>query len=142
MQLRPRPPSQREDRYGRHPFNTGSGANAQHQPSAADVGLGSQAAVWMRVGRVRFAPNRDQVSQVTNTFPGHKRTKCSAANLLLFDHLVGARNDCSGNGEPKCLSGREIDNEFELGGLLDRNIGRLLPAENLIGKVGRAPPQV
>src|SRR5207253_8206210 len=38
--------------------------------------------------------------------------------------------------------GRKIDDEIEFGRLLDRDIGRLRPAQNLVNQVAATPPQV
>src|SRR5215216_1751420 len=42
---------------------------------------------------------------------------CTAANSILFDHLVGAGEQRGWNGNPEYLRGPEIDDEFELGRL-------------------------
>ena len=61
---------------------------------------------------------------------------------LLFDHLVGAGEQCRRHVKAERLRGRQIDDEIELGRLLDRNIGRLRPAQNLVDIIGGAPEQV
>jgi len=43
---------------------------------------------------------------------------------LLFDQLVGARKHGSGNGEAERFGSLEVDYQFELGRLLDRELGR------------------
>ena len=53
---------------------------------AADVGYESQAAVWMRVGRVRFASNRDQVSAGNERRSGLKPTFAFS-----FDYFVSTQ---------------------------------------------------
>src|SRR4051794_2239196 len=57
-----------------------------------------------------------------------------------FDHLVGAGEQRRWHIEAKCLGGRQIDGEIELGRLLDRNIAGLRTAQNLIDHV-RGPPK-
>ena len=47
-----------------------------------------------------------------------------------------------GTVEAERLGGRQIDDEIELGRLLDRDVGRLRPAQNLVDIVGGAPEQV
>ena len=47
-----------------------------------------------------------------------------------------------GTVEAERLGGRQIDDEIELGRLLDREVGRLRPAQNLVDIVGGAPEQV
>jgi hypothetical protein len=55
---------------------------------------------------------------------------------LLFDHLVGAREQRRWHVEAKRLGGGQIDDEIELGRLLDRYVGRLRAAQNLVDIVG------
>ena len=64
---------------------------------------------------------------------GLNRTKCVAANIaVLFEHLIGGREQGWRQGNAECLGGREIDDKFEFGGLLDRNVGGLRAFENFI----------
>ena len=51
----------------------------------------------------------------------------------LFDHLVGERKQLRWNFESERLGGLEVGDEFEFGGLLDREVGRLLTFENSAG---------
>jgi hypothetical protein len=60
---------------------------------------------------------------------GHNRTKYVAA---IFEHLIGGREQGWRQGNAECLGGREIDDKFEFGGLLDRNVGGLRAFENFI----------
>jgi hypothetical protein len=46
----------------------------------------------------------------------------------LFDHLIGAGEQRVRHGEPERPSGGEIDDQIELGRLLDRDVGRLRSA--------------
>ena len=43
------------------------------------------------------------------------------------------------NSKPERLGGLEIDDEIEFGRLLDRDVGGLRPAQNLIDQLGGAP---
>src|SRR3974390_842260 len=73
---------------------------------------------------------REQVQQETYVVP------------RLFDHLVGHHEQLVWHGKAKRLDGREINNEIELGWLLDRDVARLRPAQNLVDVVGGAPEPV
>ena len=55
-----------------------------------------------------------------------------------FDHLVGEREQRRRDGEAKGLGGLEIDDEIELGRLLDRDIAGLRAVQNFVGQVGGA----
>ena len=52
----------------------------------------------------------------------------SAVSSSLFDHLVGAGEERLGHGKVECLSRGQVDDEIELGRLLDRNFGWVCPA--------------
>src|SRR5204863_6091452 len=60
---------------------------------------------------------------VRSTRSGHSRP--------LFDHLVGAGEQRLRHGEAERLGGLHIDDELELGRLLDGQVGRLRPREDL-----------
>ena len=47
-----------------------------------------------------------------------------------------------GDSKPERLGGLEIDDEIEFGRLLDRDVGGLRPAQNLIDQLGGAPKQI
>src|SRR5258708_28691065 len=57
-----------------------------------------------------------------------------ARAIPLFDHLVGAAEQRDRNGDAERLGGLEVDDEFHLGGLLDRQGGRALPPEDPAGE--------
>src|SRR6516164_6863949 len=59
-------------------------------------------------------------------------SSCSnvSGKTALFDDLVGAGNECSGNGKSDCICRLEVDNQLELGRLHDRQIGRVRALKN------------
>ena len=58
--------------------------------------------------------------------------RLSQQHSCSFDHLVGEREQLLWNLEAECLGGRQIDDEIELGRLLDRDIARLIAFQNLV----------
>src|SRR5438477_7705077 len=67
--------------------------------------------------------------------PAGSHQLCLAHSL---DHLVGAQQQGFGDREAKRLGGGEVDDKIEFGWLLDRDAGRLGPAQNLVDVVGGA----
>jgi hypothetical protein len=63
----------------------------------------------------------------------------SVTNLSL-DHLVSAQQERLGDRDAERFRGRQIDDEIESGRLLDGDAGRFRPAQNLVNKIGGAPP--
>src|SRR5207244_1653128 len=49
---------------------------------------------------------------------------CHQRTSLLFDHLVGARQQRGWNGDAERLRGLQVDDQFEFGRLFHREIGR------------------
>jgi hypothetical protein len=51
----------------------------------------------------------------------------------LFDHLVGAPDQRVGNVDAERLAGLQVDDQFDLGCLLDRQVGGFVAFENPTG---------
>ena len=79
-------------------------------PPKADIGTQS--------ANVRFVPKADS---------------CTAAILSLFDHQVGAAKQRKRYGKAEGFGSFQIDDQLDLGGLLNWEIGRLFPLENSAG---------
>jgi hypothetical protein len=50
----------------------------------------------------------------------------------LFDHLIGSRKQRRGGLETEHLGSNQVNYEIEFGRLLDRKVGRLRSAQNLV----------
>src|ERR1700682_4002011 len=73
---------------------------------------------------------------------GMSQTCHDQTSRASFDHLVGAGEHCSWDGEAKRLGRLEIDDEIEFGGLFDWDVGRLRPTQNLVDEFGGAAEEV
>src|SRR5205807_9363000 len=63
---------------------------------------------------------------------GQKQTHALQQTTLLFDHLIGAREERSRHVDAERLGGLEVDHEPEVGGLLDRQVTDFGTFENPI----------
>jgi hypothetical protein len=79
---------------------------------------------WGNPGHANLRPARPSLT--------HHDTVIYRTAKGLFDHVIGAGEQCWRHGEAERLSSREIDDEIEFGRLLDRDVGWLLPAQNLV----------
>src|SRR5207245_5241188 len=57
----------------------------------------------------------------------------------LFEHVVGPQQECLLDREAERLGGLQVDDQLELRRLLDREVGRLGPLENLVSVDGGTP---
>src|SRR5271154_952474 len=57
----------------------------------------------------------------------------SGGLTLSLDHLIGGRQQSFRDGKAERLGGLEVDDQFELGGLLHRQIGWFVALENAPG---------
>ena len=97
---------------------------------------------WLRTSArlpPRHGPAHTEIATVQST---DTSWRASQQNNALFDHLVGARQKRFRDSQAECLGGREVDDKLELGRLLDRYIGGLCAAKNLVHQVCRVPEQV
>src|SRR5215471_10259328 len=72
----------------------------------------------------------------------HRLDRTSLRLAHLFDHLVRGHSHDQRHREVEGLRCFKIDDEFEFRWLLDGDIARLRPAQNLIDKIGRTPKLV
>src|SRR5262245_45599374 len=77
------------------------------------------------------------VSYGNCTEPSGDRLRAPARRLP--DHLIRQHQERRGKCDPERLRRLEIDGQFELHGLLDRELGRLSSLEELVHIGGRTP---
>ena len=68
-------------------------------------------------------PKADSGTQSRNVRYVPKADKVRRSKIVLFDHLVGARQQCRWHRKAERLSGLEVDDEFVLGRRLHRKVG-------------------
>src|SRR5215467_8240548 len=90
---------------------------------------------WRGAAIRRFVPKAAASNRSINSLLDH-------LGLSLFDDLVGAQQERFWDRQAKRLGGRQIDDEIELCRLLDRDVGWLRSAQNLVDIVSSAPEQV
>ena len=72
----------------------------------------------------------------------HKPTLQRSKKAALFDHLVGELLEMQGNVQTERPGGLEVDDQFKLGGLLDREVAWLSSLENFVDVRGGASANV
>jgi hypothetical protein len=70
--------------------------------------------------------------------PLGQRTHAPQQTASLFDHLIGAAEQHRWHFEAKRFRSLEIDDQFEFGRLIKRDISRIGTSKNLIDVVGEA----
>src|SRR5260370_25134675 len=66
----------------------------------------------------------------------------SGASVPLLDHLIRPLQERRRDRQAEGLGGLEVDDQLELGGLLDREVGGSGPLEDLVNVLGGATIQV
>src|ERR1700730_7195643 len=66
----------------------------------------------------------------TSAFSHSQDPKPTCGARPLLNHLIGAAEQRERDGEAERLGGLEVDDQLDLGGLLDRQVGGLLALEN------------
>ena len=89
---------------------------------------------------VRFTSNSDQAgaSQRSDALC-QNRTYAPQQTISLFYHLVGAGEQRGWQREAERVGCFQVDEEFKLDRLINRDVARFRPLENLIHVVGHAP---
>jgi hypothetical protein len=110
---------------------------AQQQFATAEVGLGQNQQSSERGNVFRFAPERGHTADIGGRLKSAKtgrehmqQTTC--ANARLLDHLVSEAEQRWRHFETNRLCGPEVDDQLELGRLLDRKITRRFPTKDTI----------
>jgi hypothetical protein len=80
------------------------------------------------------ATSRPQVQQAR---VGRGRSAASSQRVGSLDHLIRSREHRRRDRETQRLGGLRVDDQFELGGLLDGEVGGLGPLEDLVDVDGR-----
>ena len=80
-----------------------------------------------------LTPKADIGTQPRNVRFGPKADSCTTAILSLFDHQVGAAKQRKRHGKAEGLGSFQVDDQLDLGGLMNWKIGRFLPLENPAG---------
>ena len=71
---------------------------------------------------------------------GQKQT--FAMQKVILDQLIGASEQLARQGQTERFGGFQVDQELELGRLINRNVARFASFENLVHVIGHAPEQL
>jgi len=107
-------------------------------PCLADgvlLGRGHRAALE-RTGQEDSAQNGWQ------DLPQRSSSQWAQASVALFDHLIRPLQERLGDGQAEGLGGLEVDDQLELGGLLDREVTWFGAPENFSHVMSGTPNQV
>src|SRR5690349_11269429 len=92
---------------------------------------------------VRYASNSDQIDASQQTVAlCQNRTNDRSKKTPLFNQFVGAQQERLRDRETQRLRHSDVHHQLELGWLLDRDIGGLSAAQNLVDEIGGASEQV
>ncbi len=97
---------------------------------------GSEQAASQAPGRHIYASRCALVAQVLLSLTGSRPVGTS------LDYLIGTSEQGRRHFDAERLGGRQVDDEIELDRLLDRQVGRLCPAQDLIDIVAGAPVKI
>src|SRR5262245_48253953 len=95
--------------------------------------LGQKPTYAVRKGMSALPPKADMCGALVDVCYGPK------ADVKLFNHLVGAADECLRYRQAKFFGGLQIDDKLDLVGLLDGKLGGLFALENPAG-VNPDPP--
>src|SRR6266568_1664982 len=89
------------------------------------------------------ATGKSALPSITDFIRGYRHVSkvpqtdsCTAANDRSLDHVVSPDEQCRWHDDAERLCGLQIDDQFELGRLFDRQVGRLCTLEYLIDENG------
>src|SRR5215831_10295479 len=86
---------------------------------------------------------RERAPSTTSDSDLRTRNKlCGLKACISLNHRISLCDEERWHCEPKCLGGLKIDNQLELGGLLDGQVGGLGALEDLVHVGSGAPSQI
>jgi hypothetical protein len=105
----------------------------RHRGTRSRASSGALAAVLVRSTDVCLSPDSGGIADIPQpplraTFGLMRR-----GNNALFDHLVGNRKQSGRERQANRFGSLLVDDQVELGRLVDRQVGRLAPIENATG---------